>query len=130
MANPAADALQSILRSHGAGVCDTPKVLLTLLRKHGRAHPEDVDALLSAIPHGVVQHLCLNPHHDPNSLARVLEQCARLAPAKAEWVVQTWVAALAGALPPPEPRRVDAKTAAAVAFAAVAAAAAYFMFGR
>src|SRR4051794_29894862 len=89
--------LHEVLGRYGKSACDTPHMLETLLRKHGRACPQEVDVLSAALRNGVVSDLRANGSGDKESLSRVLSISARVPPPQAEWAVATWTAALAAA---------------------------------
>jgi hypothetical protein len=92
----AAKLLNEVLAQYGKTACDTPQMFETLLRKHGRSCPQEVDVLATALRHGIVTDLQSSPP-TTDALARVLSVSAGMAPQQAEWAVETWAAALAAA---------------------------------
>ena len=99
--------LHEVLGRYGKTACDTPQMFETLLRKHGRACPQEVNILAAALRCGVVSDLRAGQPTDPQPLARVLTLSARVPPPQAEWAVAAWTAALAAA-----PTKVAAPSAA------------------
>src|SRR5947207_1301740 len=89
--------LRDLLKKYGKSACDTPHMFETLLRKHGRACPQEVDILVAALRCGVVTDLRGTPPSAPDALARVLAVSARVSPPQAEWAVGAWATALAAA---------------------------------
>jgi hypothetical protein len=106
----AEQVLNDVLLKYGAAACDTPHMLETLLRKHGRGCPQEVDVLSTGLRCGVVGHLRSEKGVDPASLARLLLLDTHVPPGQAEWVVSTWAAAIALA-----PSRVSTLSAPAAA---------------
>jgi hypothetical protein len=141
MHRAAEQVLSDVLQKYGSTACDTPQMLETLLRKHGRACPHEVGILTAAMRCGIVGQLRSDKTIDPESLARLLVVSAHVPQAQAEWAVAAWSAAIARAptrvADPPEaapqagPRPVSAARAAAVlALAAATGVIAVFVFGR
>lgn len=93
----AATLLTELLQKYGRSACDTPQMFETLLRKHGRGCPQEVDVLAAALRHGVVNDLRGKSPREAEALARVLTVSARIQPSQAEWAVESWSAALAAA---------------------------------
>ncbi len=89
--------LNDVLLKYGVAACDTPNMLETFLRKHGRACPQEVEVLSAALRCGVVTQLRSEKNTDRASLARLMVLDTRLPQAQAEWVVAAWSAALARA---------------------------------
>ena len=126
MNDPARDALEYVLADYGVSILDTPRSLATILHKHARLFPQDVDALLAAVNNGVTTQIRTNPQYDPASLARVLVQCAKLSPGKAIWAVNTWCHVLSQ---PKKPRQeVEEKSGMMGTLIVVVGAAAIGMF--
>jgi hypothetical protein len=132
MHDPARQALEQVMSEYGVSILDTPRILATLLRQHARLVPHDVDALLAAVDNGVTAQIRDNPQHDPESLARVLMQCAKLGPVKAECSVRTWTTVLASAAKPrePEPKSATTRVVAVLFGAAAVGTLAYFVYAR
>ena len=101
MNNAAAGILCDVLKSYGRSICDTPRMLETLLRQQARAFPTEVDVLTAAVNHQVVRKLAANPNHDRTELTHILTDYARLPFEDAHWAVESWAAAL-GLAPPPK----------------------------
>jgi hypothetical protein len=97
MHQAAEQVLNDVLLKYGSASCDTPQMLETLLRKHGRACPQEVDAMAAALRCGVVGHLRSEKGLDPVSLARMLTMYAHVPQALADWAVGAWSAAIARA---------------------------------
>ena len=91
----AEQVLNDVLFKYGAHACDTPNMLETLLRKHGRGCLHEVEILTAALRCGVVGHLRSERGVDPASLARLLVLDTHVPPGEAEWIVSTWAAAIA-----------------------------------
>jgi hypothetical protein len=132
--------LQDVLGRYGKSACDTPQMLETLLRKHGRACPQEVDVLSSALRCGTVADLRSNAPTETGALARVLTLNARVPQPQAEWAVGAWTSALATApdkVTPPahEPAAAQAQATSplraglVLAAAAATGAIAYLTFG-
>src|SRR6516225_4899057 len=86
----AEQVLNDVLFKYGAHACDTPNMLETLLRKHGRGCLHEVEILTAALRCGVVGHLRSERGVDPASLARLLVLDTHVPPGEAEWIVSTW----------------------------------------
>jgi hypothetical protein len=133
MNDPARDALIQIINEFGASIIDTPKSLATLLRQQAKAVPRDVDTLVAAAQNAIPTTIKTNPHYDPDSLARVLVQQARMPAARANWAVRTWIAALDQSAKPVATAARGITTAGAI-FVVVGALAvgamAFLIFGR
>jgi hypothetical protein len=93
----AEQVLNDVLLKYGSSSCDTPQMLETLLRKHGRACPKEVEVMTAALRCGVVSDLRTDKAVDPLSLARILARNARISQPQADWAVSAWSAALARA---------------------------------
>jgi hypothetical protein len=89
--------LTDVLGRYGAAVCDTPQMLETLLRKHGRVCPREIEVLSTALKCGVVSQLRSDNGVTPASLARLLVLDTHVPPGQAEWVVTAWSNAIAKA---------------------------------
>jgi hypothetical protein len=89
--------LQELLQRYGQTACDTPNMFETLMRKHGRACPKEIDILSAALRCGVVKDLRGKTPSSAAGLARVLSVGNRVAPPEAEWAVNAWATALAAA---------------------------------
>jgi len=136
----AEQVLADVLLKYGSAACDTPHMLETLLRKYGRACPQQVELLAAALRCGIVGHLRSNKDMDPASLARLLVLEARVPQPQAEWAVAAWSAAIANApakaatpaAPAAEPSRILAvvRSVLVLALAAATGAVAFIAFGR
>jgi hypothetical protein len=89
--------LHDVLQKYGSSACDTPQMLETLLRKHGRACLQEVNLMTAALRCGVVSYLRSDKSVDPDSLARMLALNASVPQAQADWAVEAWAAAIAQA---------------------------------
>ena len=99
MNQAAEQLLTDLLQKYGSSACDTPQMLETLLRKYGRAFPQEIESLNAALRCGIVGDLRADKNVDPTALARVLTLQGRLPQPQAEWAVTAWSAALAHAPP-------------------------------
>src|SRR5947209_51403 len=97
MNQAAEQLLNDVLQKYGAASCDTPQMLETFLRKHGRGCPQQSELLVAALRSGIVADLRSDRGKDVIGLSRALAVNARMAPAQAEWAVATWAAALSRA---------------------------------
>jgi hypothetical protein len=89
--------LHDLLQRYGQSACDTPHMFETLLRKHGRACPKEIDLLATALKCGVVTDLRGKSSASTTGLARALSVSGRVAAPEATWAVHAWAAALAAA---------------------------------
>lgn len=134
--------LHDLLQRYGQTACDTPQMLETLLRKHGRACPKEIDLLTAALRCGVVTDLRGKSSASTAGLARVMSVSGRVPAHEATWAIHAWAAALAAApVTVAGAAKADAKAGAGnpftlfrVALVLAAAAAtgviAYLVFGR
>jgi hypothetical protein len=90
----AEQSVHDILKSYGRSICDTPRMFETLLRRHGKASPNEVGALVSAVQHNVVKKLLSDDRQDVESLTKILTVQGRQPPLVAKWAVETWQKAL------------------------------------
>ncbi|HEX4590054.1 MAG TPA: hypothetical protein VH120_09010 [Gemmataceae bacterium] len=97
MSEAAEQVLSYVLEKYGSSSCDTPQMLETLLRKHGRACPKEVGVLITALRTGIITDLRAEKDPDPTALARVLALQGHVPQAQADWAVAAWSAALARA---------------------------------
>jgi hypothetical protein len=89
--------LHDLLQRYGHSACDTPHMFETLLRKHGRACPKEIDLLATALKCGVVTDLRGKTSTSATGLARALSVSGRVPAPEATWAVHAWASALAAA---------------------------------
>ena len=118
----ARDKLGEILTHYGRAVLDDPRRCEALLRDLLPDHRREIHLLVSALRERVPADLLASNNGVPQSL--LLDQLAQrlhdhlgLAPAFAQWAVETWAVAL-GVMAPPPPKRARVPKAAASAGAA------------
>jgi hypothetical protein len=87
--------LNDVLLKYGSSSCDTPQMLETLLRKHGRGCPQEMEILVAALRRGIVSNLRLDKGTDVAGLARALAINACMSPSQAQWAVTAWASAIA-----------------------------------
>jgi hypothetical protein len=97
MHQAAEQLLNDVLLKYGTASCDTPHMLEALLRKHGRACPQEVEVMSAALRCGVVSQLRSDKGSDAVFLARLLARNAHVPQATADWVVRAWSDAIARA---------------------------------
>jgi hypothetical protein len=134
--------LHDLLQRYGQSACDTPQMFETLLRKHGRACPKEIDLLATALRCGVVTDLRGKSSASTTGLARALSVSGRVPAPEATWAIHAWSAALAAApativgSPKAEPKAETAgpfslfRIMLVLAAAAATGAIAYIAFGR